>query len=273
MLTNDLKEEVFNHFTPTYLELLTKYIYKDEKMVRKLFETQEVKRAYENYVIKYFEALVELYRVWPDSTYLDELQYLKHNIPFKNAEKKYLELTGDETLGRFLHVYSYCVQEPSGLIYDKNYNVVKKVSDRYFSQTHANSLAMYTKFERDINEGNFWWLKNTATTLRRQLHEDIMVLSEKRFANLCNTYFERTVDVRKEFIYAVNGGMRLIPELDKAIEKKFHAKPFHCWWGANEKGEKILNVSENSPENGAYDYIAYHAKEHTRVDEKDNYYI
>ena len=132
---------------------------------------------------------------------------------------------------------------------------------------------MFTKFEKDIKEGNYWWLKNSATTLRRQLFEDIIVLSEKRFSYLCETYFDRPVDIRKEFINAKNGGEKLVPELDATMAKRYKAKPYYCWWEIRADGKNVLHMLDTPPEEGIYTYVAYHDRQENRTVEKDNYYL
>ena len=118
MLTTELKVEIFKYFTKSYAELLEKFIYKDKKLVNQLLKSPKNKDAYESLVVHYFNAITDFYRRYPDGTYLEELEYVKNNPQVKKSAKEYLDLTGDETLIRFLQVYSYCVQEPSGLIYD-----------------------------------------------------------------------------------------------------------------------------------------------------------
>lgn len=273
MLTNELKVEVFKRFSNSYAELLEKLIYKDKRMVKKLFSDETIYSAYEAVVVEYFNALVEFYAKYPDGSYLDELDYVKSSSRVRRALKVYEEMTGDRTLMRYLQVYSYCVQEPSGLIYDKNYRIVQDSVDDYFAQTHDNSIAMYEKFEKDINEGNYWWLRNSATTLRRQLFENIIVINEKRFTFLCDTYFQRKVDINKEFVDAVNGGEKLVPELDAVMAKRYKAKPYYCWWETKKDGKRVLHMEEEPPADGVYAYVAYHDRKETRAVNKDNYYL
>lgn len=273
MFTDELKNEVFERFSDSYGQLLEQFIYKDSEMVREMFADEDVLKAYQNLVSIYFETIVEFYENNPDGTYLEELKYLKNAPDVKAAAKDYVDLTGDETLIRFLQVYSYCVQEPSGLVYNKSYHLVKNKVDGYFAGVHQNCLSMFEKFEKDINEGNYWWLKDSATTLRRQLSENIIVLNEKRFTNLCERYFSRKVDIFSEFINAVNGGEKLIPELDIAMAKNHNAKPYYCWWEYKPNGKKVLHMFDEPPAEGIYTYVAYHDRKEERAVAKDNYYL
>ena len=273
MFTDELKNEVFARFSDSYGQLLEQFIYKDGNMVREMFGDDDVVKAYQTLVSSYFESIVEFYQKHPDGTYLEELKYVKSDAAVKAAAKDYVDLTGDETLIRFLQVYSYCVQEPSGLVYNKKYELVKSKVDNYFAGVHNNCLSMFEKFEKDINEGNYWWLKDSATTLRRQLSENIIVLNEKRFTQLCNFYFKRPVDIYKEFINAINGGEKLIPELDRVMAEEHNAKPYYCWWEVRANGKKILHMVEEPPAEGIYTYVAYHDRKEVRAVNKDNYYL
>ena len=276
MLTHELKSEIYKYFTGCYSKYLY-YVYKGDQetadSMNKLYEKPEVKNAYSRAIISFFEATADFYRAYPNGNYIDELNYAKNSVAFKSAITEYEQLSGDSLLSRFLQVYSYCVQESSDLIYTKKYEVVENLVPGYFQKVEENCLAMFDKLVNDINKGNYWWLKNTATSLRRQLGETITVFSERRFNLLCEKYFDRKIDVRREFVYAKNPGSRLIPELDRCMSEYFHAKPYYCWKEKGIDGETVTKTSEFPPFNAGYTYIAYFDKHQSRDADKNSHYL
>ncbi|MBQ9785838.1 MAG: hypothetical protein IJW25_00010 [Clostridia bacterium] len=277
MLTLELKEEILKRFTQNYKDLLKKLIYKESNMVRDLFAGDNVKKAFNELVEQYFKSIVQFYKKNPDGTYMEELEYMITDERVKACMENYVSLKGDETIVRFLQVYSYCIQELESVIYDKNYNVKKDRIATFFAQTYNNSIQIFKRLEKDIKEGNYWWLKDSATSLRRVFAEDIFIFNTKRFERMCLKYFGRILDVR---VNPENGGLdfidgkaNLLKELDQRMLEYHKAKPYYCWWEIVDEKKKKLHMSETPPPKGVYTYVAYHDRVENRVVEKDNYFL
>lgn len=276
MITEELKDVALSKFTKTYKQLLKSHIYKNNSQIRELFSGKEVNLAYKNLVRGYFDCLTEFYQKNPGAEYMDELEYVMKNNQIKSLVGNYVSKKNDKTLFRFLKIYSYCVQEMSRYIYDSNYKVRKDVVEKHFDEIARISLEMFTRVERDVKEGNYWWLKNSATTLRRQLVDNFGFVDTPRFKAMCEKYLERPMtinDIKKEFTHAINGGQKLVEELDYKMEKSHNAKPYYCWWEKMEDGRRKIHMSEEPPEKGVYSYIAYHDRIENRVVDKDNYFM
>ena len=92
---------------------------------------------------------------------------------------------------------------------------------------------------------------------------------------MCEKYLGRQMtvdDIKKEFTHAINGGQKLVEELDYKMEKNYNAKPYYCWWEKLPNGKKRLNMAEEAPQ-GVYSYVAYHDRVENRVVDKDNYFM
>lgn len=269
MVTNELKQLILQRFNKNYSELF-KSVYKTEL---NLSANSEIKLAYDKLVNAYFSSLVNFYKFKPTGTYMEELTFLTFDPQLKTCIDEYLDLTGDETLVRFLHVYGYCAEELGEQILDSKNNIIQKGIKGYFEKIDNCSTAMYKKLEKDIKEGNFWWLKNCATTLRRQLYEDIIIINKARLSSLFDTYFDRKVDFMAEFVNAIDGGRPLIDELDETMEKRYGAKPYFTWWREYDNGRKLMNFSEDQPNINVYSFITYQKESISIVTEDDHHYL
>lgn len=277
MLTAELKDEILKRFTNNYKDLLKKIIYKKNNMVRELFSGSGTKKAFDELVKEYFSCIVNFYLNNPDGSYMEELDCVIKNQELKRKLNNYVNLKGDEVIIRFLQIYSYCIEELESVIYDKNYNVRKDKINEFFNKTYNNSIKIFKILEKDAKEGNYWWLKDSATSLRRVFSESVFVFNTKRFERMCQKYFGRKLEVR---INPQNGGLdfldgidNLLEELDQKMENEYNAKPYYCWWENADDNKKILKMSENEPPSGKYYYVAYHDRIENRAVEKDNYFL
>jgi len=269
MITNELKQHILKRFSKNYAELF-KSVYKTDF---NLSANPEIKSAYENLVNAYFSSLVNFYRFKPTGTYMEQLTFLKFDPNLKRCMREYLDLTDDETLVRFLHVYGYCAEELGELVLDKNNNIKPNSVKGFFEKIDGCSTAMYKKLEKDIKEGNFWWLKNSATTLRRQLYEDLIIINKARLTALFDKYYDREVDLMAEFVNAINGGAKLVEELDATMEKRYGAKPYYTWRTEYDHGRKMMHFSEDQPTINVYSFITYQKNNISIVTEEDHHYL
>ncbi len=259
MVTSELKSYALSHFQKNYKKLLAEHIYQDKDMVKALFSNKNIEKCFYRLAETYFNVLVKFYEQNPNGTYLEELEYIKNSEAIKNALSEYYSFTNDTQVFKFLKVYSYMLQEfaVEQKIYDEDGYLKTDGLKTYFSSVLDASIGMYPKVLKDMEQNNYWWLKDNATTLRRQFSEDFIVLSRKRCQALCDKYFERKVNLTKEFSNATNGGEKLIEELDAIIYKRFGALPFYCWWETTESGEKVLRREPEPPKDGTYSFNAY----------------
>lgn len=274
MITKQLKIEILNRFPNVYLNFLTDNIYKDEQYVQSLFSKDETVKSFTNLMATYFTCIENFYRKNPHGTYGEELEYVASNKQLTESIQKYVQIRGDKSLVRFLQVYSYCIQELSGILYKAKYELKTEVLESFFSQTYRNSIEMFRRVEKDIAEGNYWWLKNSATTLRRQLYDNFAFVNTNRFKYMCEKYLGRKMsneDIKKEFTETINGGEKLVDELDANMEKQFNAVPYFCWVEIVD-GKKKIQISSSRPQKGVYFYVAYHTKIDERSQEESKFF-
>ena len=261
MMPLSVRNYAITYFGNAYEELLSKHIYKDAQMYKQLMSKPKVKKAFRELLITYTAELVNFYEKYPKATYMEELAFIKSNSLIKQKQQEYYDLTNDTTAINFLHIYTYFLQE---VMYDylDEYGVINTSAvDDYFKFAHRASISMYLRLKKDIDKNNYWWLKDTASSLRRQLCERIVVFSTKRMQALCDKYYTRKVDVLNEFFEeAKRGGphvQELLGELDEAVRRKYGATPMFCWWGRDNKGQVMLFKSKEKPETDVYSFIAY----------------
>lgn len=276
MITDELKDVALEKFTKVYKQLLKAHVYKKNSQIKELFSGASTKEAYTNLVNGYFCVLSDFYKTNPGASYTEELEFIMKNPAIINLVENYVNQKNDKKLFRFLQIYSYCIQELGKYIYDKNYRVRQDVVESRFSDIARISVEMFVRVEKDIKERNYWWLKNTATTLRRQLVDNFGFVDTPRFRQMCEKYLcrEMTVQsIKKEFTHAINGGAKLVAELDAKMEANYGAKPYYCWWDKLPDGKRRLRMSEDPPTNGVYSYVAYHDRIENRVVDRDNYFL
>ena len=261
MISNGVKCHALLHFEDAYETFLSEHIYKDKKMYKQLMSGMKVKRAFKDLVKTYMEELVAFYEKYPNASYMDELAFIKSNDKIRQKQQQYYSLTNDSTLIKFLQIYTYLLQE---VMYDyvDEYGVLEPATiNDYFRFAQNTSINMFMQLKKDIDQNNYWWLKNTASSLRRQLCDKIIVFSTRRMQALCDKYYSRRVDVETEFADEAEKGSsyvnKLVQELDDNMKRKYGATPMFCWWGVDQNGQRVLYKSKTEPAPSIYSFLAY----------------
>ena len=289
MINTELKIKICKNFFKSYKNFLKDYIYKKDDAVKKVFKDKTSVAAFDLVVCDYLDACIKFYEINPNGTYIEKHKYLCEDATLKKSLEMYGELVNDDRLFSYLQIYIYCVEELSYLLYDRNGDLKDEISvytnnglevhklEVYLSEViNSFSKEMYRRVSRDIKSGNYWWLKNTATTLRRQLFDNFAYVNTSRFKLMCKKYLEMDMtdqDIQDKLTKATNGGIKLGEQLDKKMLEKYNAKPYHCWWEITDSGSKILHLADYPPQKGVYTYIAYHTNLEENKDQRDSYFF
>ena len=289
MINSELKVKICNVFFKSYKNFLKNYIYKKDDAVKKIFKEKSAVAAFELVVADYLDSCINFYKQNPNGTYMEEHKFIANDETLKKSLEMYGELVADDRIFSYLQIYVYCVEELSHLLCDKNGNVKEEITvytnnglevhplETYLSEViNSFSMEMYRRVSRDIKSGNFWWLKNTATTLRRQLFDNFAYVNTSRFKQMCKKYLEMDMtdeDIQNKLTKAKNGGIKLGEQLDKIMLEKHDAKPYYCWWEITSSGSKILHLADDPPQKGVYTYIAYHTNLDGKKDQRDSYFF
>lgn len=288
MVTSQLKKHVMKTFFKTYKTFLKNYIYKKDEEVRKIFKDSQSINACELVAESYLNSAIEFYQENPKGTYSEEQKHIANDPNVKKNLDNYSNIVPDDFILGYLQVYVYSIEELGNVIYDKNGDVKKDIKvltnngleyhtlQDYLSVViNKYSTEMFRRVFKDIKAGNYWWLKDTATTLRRQLFDNFVYVNTDRFKLMCKKYLEMDMsdkDIQDKLMNAVNGGIRLGEILDKKMLESHNAKPYYCWWEIN-KEKKILHLADEPPKTGVYTYVAYHTNMQTKQNQKDSYFF
>ena len=269
MLDNRLKQFLANNFTKTYKDYLINKVYGDKKIFDEQFKSKKIQKAFYDVVKEYFNTLYAYYEQYPDGNFDNQLKFIKNNQTLQNYVKKYIEVSqGDETLYGFLQVYGYCVEQVNDMSLNDNGDFSVNLSRHMFDLVAQTSGKMYGFVKLDIDANNYWWLKDTATTLRRQLSEKLIIINNDRLQYMFDKYFPRKFDVNN--IRKVDN-VELMKDLDFAMYRKYHTLPYYFWWGENDKGERKLKMSPEPPQNGNYTFVVYQNYTSNEVEKKEYY--
>lgn len=255
MLQPELKPYLHDNFAKTYKELLTTKVFQNINMYKQLFKNPKAKIAFDNAIEEFFNCLIKFYEQNPNGSYINQLQFIENNTKLKNYISQYTSVTNDKTFFNFLKVYGYCVEQLNGLVLDNDDKFDKNGVNELFERAFTSSMKMYDVVKKDMDANNYWWLRDTATTLRRQLEEDITLINSERLQKMFDKYFTRKVDIAKEFMH--DGNMKLIQELDKTMYENKNALPYYFWWDVAENGQKKLMMGPQPPKTGVYTFVAY----------------
>ena len=264
MLNPELKPFLYENFTKTYKELLVTKVFQSTSMYKQLFKNPKAKVAFDNAINEFFNCLIEFYKKYPNGSYISQHQYVEGNTKLKNYISQYVSVTNDKTFFNFLKVYGYCVEQLNGIALDDDGNFDKEGTKELFERAFTSSMDMYDVVKKDMDANNYWWLRDTATTLRRQLDEGITLINRERLQKMFDKYFTRKVDIDTEFMN--DGNMKLIQELDRTMLANKNAMPYYFWWEVEESGQKKLMMGPQPPKTGIYTFVAYQNYSTTRND-------
>ena len=269
MLNNELRPYLVENFTKTYKNYLTK-IYGD-KTFENMLRDRKVRKAFYNVVKEYFNTMYEYYDRYPQGNLDNELKYIESSAKLKSLNDEYVALShGDKTLFGYLKMYGYSVEQMNQDAVDKYGHLDQKRIDKLFEIVNVINDKNYETVKMDMDANNYWWLKDTATTLRRQLGLDYVMISEKRLQAMFDKYFPRKFEASK--ITEVDN-VELMKELDFAMNQKYHTLPYYFWWGEGANGEKKLLMAPQPPQNGKYTFVVYqnYTSDEVAKDKKEYY--
>ena len=83
MITKKLEIEALRRFPSVYMNFLVDNIYKDEEYVQSMFAKDETINAFVGLVRSYFGIIEDFYRIHPNGTYVEELEYVANNKELK----------------------------------------------------------------------------------------------------------------------------------------------------------------------------------------------
>lgn len=289
MVTQELKTEIMKSFFKNYKTFLKNYIYKKDDIIKEMFKTRKSEEAFKLAVLAYINSSINFYQQNPNGTYMEEQEFITNDKMVKKSFQMYQNVVPDRLLYEYLQIYMYCVEELGNVIYTNGFKVkqdIKFLSDQGLQQftlqdylcNSVNSAAteMYRRVSKDVKSRNLWWLKNTATTLRRQLFDNFTYVNTARFKLMCKKYLEMDMtdeDIQQKFTQAKNGGIKLGIKLDKIMLEKHNAKPYHCWWEVTDEGKHILHLADYPPHMGVYTYVAYHTSVDSKNQQRDTYFL
>ena len=255
MLEIEYKSHLLGNFTATYKDYVIKNVYGDKKIFDEFFEKRKVQKAYVNLVNEYFNTIYNFYKQYPSGTFDQQTVYINNNAKLQEYVKQYSDISqGDSTLYGFLRVYGYCMEQVRNYALNEYDIIDNKGLKRAFDVANKTCGVMYDMVKLDIQANNLWWLKDTATTLRRQLGEKMIVINQARLQKMFDKFFPRKYDASK---IADDDSIELMKELDFAMYEKYHTNPYYFWWGTNKDGTKKLLMAPQPPDNGAYTFVVY----------------
>ena len=270
MIKEDFKPYVFGNFERTYKDYLINNVFGEKKTYNEQFKNKDVQKALEQAISSYFDTLYDFYVKYPKGTLEDQQRYFDTNEALKKEFQKYFKNSnGDENLYGFLRIYGYCLEQISNLLIKNNRFVDDNARAGYLDLINRTATSMYKMVKMDLISGNYWWIKDSATTLRRQLCEKFVVIADDRLQNMLDKYFPRKINVRSLDKLDKND---LVRELDLAMYRKYHTLPYYLWWGKGDGEKKKLKMGPEPPKTGEYAFIVYQNYTAEEVKKEDKQY-
>jgi len=270
MIDKALAPYLVDNFTKAYKDYLIKKVFGNKKLFDEQFGEKYIQKPFLNLVKTFFETLYNFYDEHPSGNYDQQLQYFDTNQKLQDALNAYISVSqGDEMIYGFLKVYGYSIEQLNSLASDEFGVVNAKTSKELFTRANVASGKMYEVVKLDMEANNYWWLKNTATTLRRQLTEDIILINQDRLQYMFDKFFPRKFDAST--VREVDN-QELIRELDFAMYNKYHTLPYYFWWGKDDAGKKKLFMAPQQPKSGYYSFVVYQNYTAKDVKEEDKQY-
>lgn len=270
MIDRKIRGYLPNNFISAHKRLLEDKFHVDENMYKQNFGNGRVKGLYNKVISKYLALIYKYGDNNPNGNYDNELKFVETN-ELLDLVSKYEAMTGDKTFYKFLKIYVYLIEESNRSIRNRDGSIDNQKVLANFKNIGNFAPIMYDQVSQDIDAKNYWWLKDTATTLRRQLDERYTMISQSRLQKLFNKYFPRPFDVRE--IKNVDNAT-LMQELDIAMFKKYHTYPYYFWWAEDNNGNKTLMMDKAPPKSGVYTFVVYQNQTSKEVDDKDKgYYL
>lgn len=252
MIDSHLINRMEENFYKAYKDLLITKVYKSKEMYKNQFNNDKTKNLYRQIVKEYFSSIQLFYQKYPNGSFEEQYNFLDMNGTLKSMVKEYVSQTNDSTFYNFLRCYGYCAEQVNYEVYDEYGDYSESKANKVIKHINESSVIMYESVKNDMKAKNYWWLYDTATSLRRQLNETLVLINSERMQKMLEKYFERPIDVH-EFMSNAD----LVRELDILMLKNHKARPYYFWWGINSKGEKGLLMSPHPPEIGVYTFVSY----------------
>ena len=220
-----------------------------------------VEGALKNATKEYFSHIFRFYKSNPSATYEEEWESIKNSEKISKAINGYKKLAHDDLLADFLMVYAYCLEEGQKHFVRQYGEVRDEDAKDLLGKLVSLADEMYGWVYNDLKVKNYWWFKNSATSLRKQLEIGLCVIDSERVLNLCRKYLGRDVNLDVEFMNDKEA--KLMRELDETMYNKWHCSPYYFWSQKNDKGEMKLFMAPY-PQKGKYCYVSYQNYTHTK---------